>query len=132
MANYTETEGQRYYPNYAAEMKSIKEQMEIMALREQRLKKLKKTTIKLDINCTWCGEQITNESEDCYYKCEMHKTVFCHKCAWNFYETVIERSQAPKCRQDLSKPHVDCIYKKIKIRAEGIEGIESPQTPEIL
>ena len=70
--------------------------------------------IKTGLKCYWCGEEITSEDSEQYYKCSKHKHIFCDNCAKNGGQEEILRKEAPKCKETLIKPF-DCIYNKIMI-----------------
>lgn len=123
---YSETEGQIEYLNQAAEMMKLKN--DLRRTEEKYHKEIgsneEKKIIKTGKICYWCvkylnkskeDSEITNEKEDSYYQCEQHKTIFCHRCAWNFYKYEISRKEAPKCKQNPLRPHIDCVYKKVLI-----------------
>jgi len=104
------------YPSAFTDMIQIKAQIEEELRKEIEYKnKLLSGETKivfLDLLCSECKEQITNKDKDHYYRCIIHKTIFCDFCARNSNKKEIERCDAPKCKQSLIDRQ-DCIYEKV-------------------
>lgn len=82
-----------------------------------------------ELKCYWC-DKLNHESsglpvnpfisDDHYYFCIHHKTVFCDRCAHNFRHGDIKYKDAPKCPHNI--PHIDCICEKRIIKTEFVDN----------
>jgi hypothetical protein len=75
-----------------SKLKEIENHMQVHKVIQEKENHIK------ELKCHFCGYWIDDSLDEHYYFCEIHKNVFCDKCAKNNYQREINFREAPKCK----------------------------------
>ena len=99
----------------AEKLKQQIEQQKQSVQKEQEIKELK---------CANCDRWIIEGEDKHYYYCTLHNTIFCDRCAKNYYHTDINVNNAVHCEGwKLDAIHGnDCFYEKRFLKLKEVSN----------